>query len=97
MFPVAVKKFPPTGKVPHMGWNALSDLKGELFDKVSEGSYVYFVHSYYAEKNPYAIAQTSYTVNFSSAMQKDNFYALQFHPEKSAQIGEQILKNFLAL
>jgi glutamine amidotransferase len=97
MFPVAVKKFPPTGKVPHMGWNALSDLKGELFDKVSEGSYVYFVHSYYAEKNPYAVANTSYTVDFSSAMQKENFYALQFHPEKSAQVGEQILKNFLSL
>ncbi len=97
MFPVAVKKFPSTGKVPHMGWNALCELKGKMFDKVSEGSYVYFVHSYYAEKNPYAVAQTSYTVDFSSAMQKDNFYALQFHPEKSARVGEQILKNFLSL
>jgi glutamine amidotransferase len=97
IFPVKVKKFPKQKKVPHMGWNAINDLKGDLFRKVNDGSYVYFVHSYYAELNNYEIAQTDYGKPFSSAMQRDNFFAVQFHPEKSADIGEQILRNFLSL
>jgi glutamine amidotransferase len=97
IFPVNVRKFPDTGKVPHMGWNALINLKGKLFEGVAEKSYVYFVHSYYAEQNKDSAAETSHSVIFSAAMEKDNFYALQFHPEKSAAIGERILKNFLAL
>jgi glutamine amidotransferase len=97
IFPVRVRKFPATGKVPHMGWNALLDLKSELFSGISEASYVYFVHSYYAEQNPYSIAACTHSLTFSAAMEKDNFYALQFHPEKSAAIGEKILRNFLSL
>jgi glutamine amidotransferase len=97
IFPVRVKKFPKQKKVPHMGWNAINDLKGDLFRNVTEGSYVYFVHSYYAELNNHETAQTEYSMPFSSAMQRDNFFAVQFHPEKSAAIGEQILRNFLLL
>jgi len=97
IFPAEVKLFPSTMKVPHMGWNALENLKGALFKDVAEGSYVYFVHSYYAEVTDLTIARTSYSVPFSAAMQKDNFYAVQFHPEKSADVGAQILKNFIDL
>ncbi len=84
-------------KVPHMGWNALQDMKGSLFSYIEDGSFVYFVHSYYAELDENTIAKTNYSVPFSAALQKNNFYALQFHPEKSAKVGEQILKNFLNL
>ena len=80
-----------------MGWNALQEMKGPLFSNVDDKSYVYFVHSFYAELSENTIAKTDYSVKFSAAMQKDNFYALQFHPEKSAKVGEQILTNFLAL
>jgi len=97
IFDVAVKKFPPLDKVPHMGWNTLGQLRGELFRAVSENAYVYFVHSYYAEMSEFTIAQTGYIVPFSSALQKDNFFAVQFHPEKSGLVGEQILRNFLQL
>ena len=97
IFSANVKKFPPGGKVPHMGWNALLNLKGALFNQVDEGSYAYFVHSYYAEETAYATAITSHSVSFSSAFEKDNFFAVQFHPEKSARVGEQILRNFIAL
>jgi len=97
IFKAQVKKFPATDNVPHMGWNALKELKGPLFSNVEEGSYVYFVHSYYAELNDDTIARTDYSVKFSAALQKDNFYALQFHPEKSAKVGEQILKSFIEL
>jgi glutamine amidotransferase len=96
IFPVRVKKFPQTGKVPHMGWNALINVKGKLLEGIREESFVYFVHSYYAEQNQYALAETIHSVRFSAAMEKDNFSALQFHPEKSADIGERILRNFLA-
>jgi len=82
-------------KVPHMGWNTLTGLKNGLFDGVREGSYVYFVHSYYVPTGNYTIAETNYIHPFSAAIQQDNFYATQFHPEKSGAIGEQILKNFL--
>lgn len=97
IFPAEVKLFPATKKVPHMGWNALENLKGPLFKNVAEGSYVYFVHSYYAELTDLTIARANYSVPFGAAMQKDNFYAVQFHPEKSADVGAQILKNFVEL
>jgi len=97
ILPVQVKKFPPEDKVPHMGWNTVYDLKGALFREIPENSYAYFVHSFYAEANEFAIAKTNYIVEFASAINKNNFYATQFHPEKSADIGEQVLKNFLRL
>lgn len=97
VFSANVRKFPPKNKVPHMGWNTICQLQGDLFNKVSENSYVYFVHSFFAEYLPDATAQTKYITKFSSSMQKNNYYAVQFHPEKSGIIGEQILKNFLEL
>lgn len=84
-------------KVPHMGWNNLSHLRGALFEGVAEESFVYFVHSYYAEINPSAVATANYGVDFSAALQRDNFYAVQFHPEKSGPVGQQILRNFLKI
>lgn len=97
IFPAQIKKFPPKDKVPHIGWNALTNLKGPLFRDVPEGSYVYFVHSYYAEQNPYAAAQADYIIPFSAALERDNFFAVQFHPEKSADVGERILRNFIEI
>jgi glutamine amidotransferase len=97
IFNSVVKKFPPGNKVPHMGWNSIEELKGELFKKVSENSYVYFVHSYYAERNKYSASETEYILPFASSLKKDNFYAVQFHPEKSGDIGSQILRNFLEI
>jgi glutamine amidotransferase len=97
IFNVNVRKFPPDKKVPHMGWNTIAQLNGKLFNGVSENSYVYFVHSYFAEYLPAAIAQTDYINRFSASLQTDNYYAVQFHPEKSGSIGEKILKNFLDL
>lgn len=84
-------------KVPHMGWNTLSALHGPLFEGLQDENYVYFVHSFYAELHPAAIAHTEYGVPFSAALQRGNFYAVQFHPEKSGPVGQQILKNFLNL
>jgi glutamine amidotransferase len=97
IFKEKVKLFPPEEKVPHMGWNNFSTLKGSLFNGIEKSNDVYYVHSYYAEVGEDTIAECSYIKNFSSAMQKNNFYATQFHPEKSAEIGEQLLKNFLEL
>lgn len=87
----------PELKVPQMGWNQISSLKTDLFKDVNEGSYVYYVHSYHAPLCEYTIAQTDYDGLYSAALHKDNFYATQFHPEKSGSVGEQILKNFLEL
>ena len=84
-------------KIPHMGWNSIENLRSGLFDGVDEGSYVYYVHSYAPEINADTIATTNYGVPFSAAIHKDNFYGTQFHPEKSAGIGAQILQNFLKL
>lgn len=95
IFPITVKKFNVDLKVPHIGWNQIVDLKGHLFDQVSEAAYVYYVHSYYIPINEYSIANTDYGIKYSGAIHKDNFYACQFHPEKSGDIGEQILKNFI--
>jgi glutamine amidotransferase len=97
IFDVNVKVFPPKEKVPHMGWNNLVNCKGQLFKNIEVSPDVYFVHSYYAEQNPYSIADCNYILPFSAAIQKDNFYAVQFHTEKSSSTGEQILKNFLSL
>ncbi len=96
IFDVAVKRFPSTGKVPHMGWNNIVNLKSSLFANL-ENPDVYFVHSYYAEPNKYAIADAEYLLPFCAALQKENFYAVQFHPEKSSTTGASILKNFLEL
>lgn len=85
------------GKVPHMGWNLLEQTKHPLFDAATEDAYCYFVHGYHATIGVETAAVTQYGVPFSSALQKDNFYGVQFHPEKSAAIGEAILKRFLAL
>jgi glutamine amidotransferase len=95
IFDVRVKKFEPKLKVPQMGWNNLEHMRGPLFKGIEEESYVYYVHSYYAELSPYTIATTNYITEFSAAMHKDNFYALQAHPEKSGKVGERILQNFL--
>jgi len=97
---VQVKQFVPenkTLKVPQIGWNNITDLKTDLFKDVREKSYCYFVHGYYADISPYTIATTNYVRPYSSALKKNNFYGVQFHPEKSAATGEQILKNFLSL
>ena len=97
IFDINVKHFEVNLKVPHMGWNTISGLKTYLFDKLPESSYMYFVHSYYVPDNEFSIATTDYELKYSSALQKDNFYAVQFHPEKSGQWGEQILRNFLEI
>ncbi len=97
--PAKVKLFRPkeagNTKVPQIGWNNIYNLKTSLFKDVPENSYVYYVHSYYAEMNPYCIATSDYSVEYCGAVQKDNFYGVQFHAEKSAKVGEQILANFL--
>lgn len=97
IFPTQVKRFPPEDKIPHMGWNNFEQLSGPVFTHVNENDDVYYVHNYYAEVCENTIARSSYIRTFSAALQKENFYATQFHPEKSAEIGEQILKNFLEL
>ena len=97
IFDTQVKLFPPIEKVPHMGWNNLLELKGDLFKNIQASDDVYFVHSYYAELCENTSSQCDYILPFSATLQKNNFYATQFHPEKSANIGEQILLNFLQL
>lgn len=95
VFPQEVRRFKPKLKVPHIGWNTISDLKKDLFTEKLEQQYVYFVHSFYVEKGNYTTATCDYITPFSAALQKDNFYATQFHPEKSGSIGASILENFL--
>lgn len=95
IFPIDVLKFDDRLKVPQIGWNRITDLKTELFDGLSEGEYVYYVHSYYVPDNPFSIASTDYGLVYSGAIRKDNFYACQFHPEKSSNAGERILQNFI--
>lgn len=97
IFPENVKRFPPEDKVPHMGWNSIEFEDHELFRGLDNGADMYFVHSYFAERSNDTIATTDYIRKFSSALSKDNFHAVQFHPEKSAAAGERILKNFLEL
>jgi glutamine amidotransferase len=97
IFDATVKKFEPKLKVPHMGWNNISEINSELYNGISTDENFYFVHSYYAEICQETTAICNYIVPFSASMQKDNFYATQFHPEKSSGVGEQLLLNFLKL
>ena len=97
VFDLKIKRFSNQVKVPQMGWNTIYNLKSPLFEGITENEHMYLVHSYYAPLNEYSIATTNYGVEYTTALQKDNFYGVQFHPEKSGKIGEQILSNFLNL
>ena len=97
IFDVEVVKFSNKVKVPQMGWNQIYNLKSPLFAGINENEYMYLVHSFYAPLCSETIATTNYEVEYASALQKDNFYGTQFHPEKSGDVGEQILANFLKL
>jgi glutamine amidotransferase len=94
--PGRVRRFANTDlKVPHMGWNSVSEMNSSLFDGVPDNSYAYFVHGFYVERSSDTVASTNYGTTFAAAMNYKNYYAVQFHPEKSGVVGEQILKNFL--
>jgi glutamine amidotransferase len=97
IFDQDIVRFEGQAKVPHVGWNTLSNLRSPLFEGISENAWVYYVHGYYAARSVHTIADTDYTRRYSAALQKNNFYALQFHPEKSGAAGARILQNFLAL
>ncbi|WP_299016975.1 imidazole glycerol phosphate synthase subunit HisH [uncultured Polaribacter sp.] len=97
VFDVAIKRFSNKVKVPQMGWNVISNLKSDLFSGIKEKEFMYLVHSFYAEKCEEMIAETDYEIAYASALQKDNFYGVQFHPEKSGNEGAKILQNFLEL
>lgn len=97
IFQEPVLKFPPEDKVPHMGWNQLLNPVGQIFKGVKEGEYVYFVHSYYVPLSKNTAAECFYIKQFSASMERGNFFATQFHPEKSGNTGQRILKNFIAL
>jgi len=98
ILPYSVRRFPENGtKVPQIGWNNISGLKSALFESVAEDSFVYFVHGYYVEKGAETIATADYGVEFSAAVQHQNFYAVQFHTEKSGAVGATILENFLKI
>lgn len=105
IFPLTVKRF-PSGKthangerfkVPHVGWDISKHIEDPMFKGLKEEFWTYFVHSYYVPDNPFAVAKCDYIVNFASALHKDNFYAVQFHPERSSKEGEKIIQNFLEL
>lgn len=98
IFDVPVVRFQPqqhSDKVPHIGWNTIRNCKGNLYKEFDKEEYLYFVHSYYVPICQWSVAETEYIVNFSASLQRANFYATQFHPEKSGDVGERILKNFL--
>lgn len=100
IFKERVRRFKPTAaneKIPQMGWNNITDLNSSLFDGIQSGAYCYFVHGYYADKGEHTIAVTSYCGEYSSALQRNQYYGVQFHPEKSAEVGMKILENFLKL
>ncbi|SFC33290.1 glutamine amidotransferase [Algibacter lectus] len=97
IFQTDVKRFDHSVKVPHMGWNVIKDLKSDLFKSLKDNEYMYLVHSYYAEHCNETIAKTDYGLNYASALQHNNFYGVQFHPEKSGTEGAKILQNFLDL
>ena len=97
IFQTDVKRFSRDVKVPQMGWNVIKDLKSNLFKGIKENEYMYLVHSYYAEHCKETIAKTDYGLNYASALQHENFYGVQFHPEKSSTAGAKILQNFLEL
>ena len=93
LFPTELKKI----KVPQIGWNTIYDLKTDLYKNIKENEYMYFVHSYYAEVSEHTTAKTTYEIEYSSSLQKNNFYATQFHPEKSSDVGQNILENFIRI
>ena len=106
--PIKVKRFPTVPlslaggqgvrwKVPQVGWNTIYQLQSPLFKNIDDKSYIYNVHSYYAEDSEYTIAKCEYGIEYAAAIRKDNFYGVQFHTEKSATVGDQIIKNFLDL
>ena len=100
IFAEPVKKFLPGAsglKGPQIGWNKVTDTRSRIFENIPDGSYFYFVHSYYAASGEHTIGTSNYTLPYSAALHRDNFYGVQFHPEKSAAAGEQLLKNFIAL
>ena len=97
IFDVEVKRFSNQVKVPQIGWNQISNLQTKLFQGIKEQEFMYLVHSFYAEKCKEMIAETNYDVAYASALKKNNFFGVQFHPEKSSQAGEKILENFLKL
>ncbi|MCS6874457.1 MAG: imidazole glycerol phosphate synthase subunit HisH [Pyrinomonadaceae bacterium] len=98
IFPYKVRKFSSSNvKVPHIGWNQIFDLKGKLFSYVREGEFFYFVHSFYVDVGKDTTAICDYDVKFSAALERENFYAVQFHPEKSGSVGERLLRGFLEL
>ena len=97
--PIMVKKFSSSFKlkVPQVGWNTIFDLRSPLFKNIPDRSYIYNVHSYYADHSPYTIAKCDYGLEYAAAIKKDNFYGVQFHTEKSAEVGDKIIKNFLEI
>jgi glutamine amidotransferase len=97
IFNTHVRRFSNNLKVPQMGWNVIKELKSKLFSGIKENEYMYLIHSYYAEHCEQTIATTDYGINYASALQHNNFYGVQFHPEKSSKAGERILKNFINL
>lgn len=97
IFPLQVKRFPKIMRVPHIGWNQIITLESPIFNEIPDKEYMYYVHSYFVELSEYTIATTNYGLSFSAAIQKDNFYGCQFHPEKSGSMGERILANFLKI
>jgi glutamine amidotransferase len=97
IFPMESLEFPEPLKIPHVGWNELEQTSSKLFTGIEPGAFAYFVHSFYVPMSEFTVAESEYGFPFSAALVKDNFYACQFHPEKSSKTGEQILKNFLKL
>ncbi|MGX1930299.1 imidazole glycerol phosphate synthase subunit HisH [Flagellimonas sp. 2504JD4-2] len=95
IFDLDVVRFPNTVKVPQIGWNQIEGLKSDLFEEIKDKSHIYLVHSYYAPKGEDTIATSEYALPYSAALQKNNFYGTQFHPEKSGVVGAKILQNFL--
>jgi len=97
IFDINVKKFPATDIVPHMGWNTISDFRSDIFSAIEEKRDVYFVHSFYCELSENTTSVCNYILPFSASLQKNNFYAMQFHPEKSGDVGSRLLQNFLKI
>jgi len=97
IFDIDVRKFPKGKKIPQIGWNQIERLKGRLFNGIKENEFMYLVHSYYVPLNENTISITNYGFNYATACQKDNFFGVQFHPEKSSTAGEKLLNNFLNL
>lgn len=95
VFKVDVKKFGPKMKVPQVGWNTINSLKSDLFKGIPKETYMYSVHSFYAELGKETVAQSNYGVEYSAGLRHENFYGVQFHPEKSGDLGSQVISNFL--